>query len=58
MFSCQDIREGQYQKTVAYAQALQYWAEKSNPPHARPMMPFGKVCDGVEKGDEAICDLL
>ena len=32
MFPCQDIREGQSEKTVAYAQALQYWAEKANQP--------------------------
>ena len=32
MFPCQDIREGQLQKTLAYAQDLQYWVEKSNPP--------------------------
>ena len=30
MFPCQDIREGQSQNTLAYAQALQYWVEKSN----------------------------
>ena len=35
---CQDIREGQSQKTLAYAQALQYWMEKSN-----PLMP-GQPC--------------
>ena len=29
---CQDYREGQPQKTLAYAQALQYWAKKANPP--------------------------
>ena len=29
---CQDYREGQLQKTLAYAQALQYWAEKTNLP--------------------------
>ena len=29
---CQDYREGQPQKTLAYAQALQYWAEKANLP--------------------------
>ena len=29
-FPCQDIRVGQSQKTLAYAQILQYWAEKSN----------------------------
>ena len=28
MFPCQDIREEQLQKILAYAQALQYWAEK------------------------------
>ena len=32
MFPCWDIWEGQLQKTVAYAQALHYWAEKPNPP--------------------------
>ena len=31
-FPCQDIWVGQLEKTVAYAQALQYWVEKSNPP--------------------------
>ena len=30
MFSCWDTREEQLEKTVAYTQALQYWAEKSN----------------------------
>ena len=30
MFPCWDIREGQSQKTAAYVQALQYWAEKAN----------------------------
>ena len=29
---CQDYREGQPQKTLAYAQALQYWAGKANLP--------------------------
>ena len=28
--TCQDIRELQVEKTVAYAQALQFWAEKAN----------------------------
>ena len=32
MFPCQDIREGQSQKTVAYMQALQYWVAKANVP--------------------------
>ena len=31
-FPCWDIQEGQLEKTVAYAQALQYWVEKSNLP--------------------------
>ena len=29
---CQDYREGPPQKTLAYAQALQYWTEKANLP--------------------------
>ena len=32
MFPCQDFREGQLQKTQAYAQALQYWAERVDLP--------------------------
>ena len=31
-FSCQDIKESQLEKTVACAQALQFWAEKANLP--------------------------
>ena len=31
-FPCQDIREEQLEKTVAYVQAVQYWVEKSNSP--------------------------
>ena len=31
MFPSQDFMEGQSQKTLAYAQALKYWAEKPNP---------------------------
>ena len=31
-FPCWDIWEGQAQKTLAYAQAFQYWAEKARPP--------------------------
>ena len=31
-FACQDIRESQLEKMVAYAQALQFWVEKANPP--------------------------
>ena len=31
-FPCQNIREEQLEKTMAYVQALQYWAEKSKLP--------------------------
>ena len=31
-FTCQDIRESQLEKMMAYAQALQFWAEKADPP--------------------------
>ena len=32
IFASQDIREVPREKTVAYARALQYWAEQNNPP--------------------------
>ena len=32
IFACWDIQEMQQEKMVAYAQALQYWAEKADPP--------------------------
>ena len=32
IFACRDIREVLREKTIAYAHALQYWVEKSNPP--------------------------
>ena len=32
IFACWDIQEMQREKMVAYAQALQYWAEKTDPP--------------------------
>ena len=32
IFACRDIWEMQQEKMVAYAQALQYWAEKTDPP--------------------------
>ena len=31
-FACWDIRESQLEKTLAYAQALQFWAQKANLP--------------------------
>ena len=41
-FPCQDIREEQLEKTVAYAQALQFWVEKSNPPtRGQPCLWWG-----------------
>ena len=36
MFPCWDSREDQLEKIIAYAQALQYWAEKSNLPMPGP----------------------
>ena len=32
IFTCQDIQEVQHEKMVAYAQALQFWAEKVDLP--------------------------
>ena len=32
IFACQDIWEMQWEKMVAYAPALQYWVEKTDPP--------------------------
>ena len=32
IFASQDIREVPREKVVAYARALQYWAEQNNPP--------------------------
>ena len=45
-FPCQDIQEGQLEKTVAYVQALQYWAEKSNPPTlGQPCILAGSILE-------------
>ena len=46
IFACQDIREVQCEKTVAYAQALQFWAEKVDLPTG------GKPCLLVESVKE------
>ena len=54
-FPCWDIREEQLEKTVAYVQALQFWAEKSNPTYPGPMMSFGGEHPGVEGCDGALC---
>ena len=53
MFLCQDFREGQSQKTLAYAQALQYCGEKAN-----PLMPGQPCLLRIEEGDGALCGLL
>ena len=61
---CQDYREGQPWKTLAYAQALQYWAKKANPPKPNElcllvrcihelrwaMRPFTTFSDGAVLG--------
>ena len=45
-FACQDIRESQLEKTVAYAQALQFWAEKANlPTQGQPCLLEGSVLE-------------
>ena len=45
MFPCQDFREEQAQKTLAYVWALQYWVEKTN----LPMPGQPQVWQGVSK---------
>ena len=32
IYACRDIREIPWEKVVAYARALQHWAEENNPP--------------------------
>ena len=45
-FPCQDIRESQLEKTVVYAQALQFWAEKANlPTLGQPCLLVGSVLE-------------
>ena len=52
-FTCQDIRELQWEKTVAYAQALQFWVEKANlPTQGQPCLLAGSV---VELREEMKC---
>ena len=49
-FTCQDIRELQQEKMVAYAKALQFWAEKANlPAQGQPHLLAGSI---VELGEE------
>ena len=54
-FACWDIRELQQEKTVAYAQALQFWVEKSQSAYSGPTMPFGGEHNGAQGGDEMLC---
>ena len=45
-FACQDIRESQLQKTVAYAQAIQFWVEKANlPSQGQPCLLAGSILE-------------
>ena len=45
-FPCHDIRMAQAEKTVAYVQALQFWAEKSHPPTpGQPPLLVGSVLE-------------
>ena len=45
-YACQDIRESQLEKTVAYAQAHQFWAEKANLPiQGQPHLLAGSVLE-------------
>ena len=45
-FACQDIRESQLEKVVAYAQALQFWVEKADPPtHGQPHLLAGIILE-------------
>ena len=45
-FACQDIREPQQEKTVAYTKALQFWAEKANlPTEGQPYLLVGSIVE-------------
>ena len=45
-FTCQDIRELQQEKTVAYAKALQFWMGKANPPtQGQPCLLAGSAVE-------------
>ena len=52
-FACWDIRESQLEKTVAYAQALQFWAEKADLPSlGQPCLLVGSI---LELGEAIKC---
>ena len=45
-FACWDIRESQLEKMVAYAQDLQFWAEKANlPTQGQPCLLAGSILE-------------
>ena len=45
-FACQDIRESHLEKMVAYAQALQFWAEKATlPTQGQPCLLVGSILE-------------
>ena len=53
IFACWDIQENHHEKMVAYAQALQFWAEKADPPTGgKPCLLAGSV---VELWEEMKC---
>ena len=58
IFPCQDIRDGQSQKTLAYAPSPTVLGGEVQPTYARLTTHFGEVCAGSEKGDGAICGLF
>ena len=50
IFACQDIWEIQCDKTVVYAWALQFWAEKANPPTGgKPHLLAGRMIELLEE---------
>ena len=52
-FTCQDIRELQQEKTVVFAQALQFWVEKASlPTQGQPCLLAGSI---VELREEIKC---
>ena len=54
-FPCWDLNgKNNRKKTVAYAQALQYWAEESQSAYAWSTMPFGGICPGTMKDDGTV----
>ena len=57
IFACQDIWEIQYEKTVAYGWALQFWVEKVNPPTGgKPCLLAGSMIELL--GRDGVLPLL